>query len=277
MLPRWGRGFVVARPAVNSGALLEGWHAAGQAALADDAIGGIVIEVDSPGGSIYGVMELADEIYRARASKPIFAVANSLAASGAYWIASAASEFYVTLGGEVGGIGVHDVHIDLSKALVKAGVKTTLISAGCYKIEGNPFQPLSTRGRSAMQARVDAYYRAFVADVAQHRNVPESAVRNGMGQGRLLDAERAKREGMVDGIATVDEVVRRLAHRIGQGKITNASRVAATRQREIDALARPPSCGPSREMVVTCAAARQRLDRTPLRVSRDDGLRFYPS
>lgn len=61
-----------------------------RAALADDTIGGIVIEIDSPGGSIYGVMELADEIYRSRARKPIAAVANSLAASGAFWVASAA-------------------------------------------------------------------------------------------------------------------------------------------------------------------------------------------
>lgn len=54
----------------------------------------------------------------------------------------------------------------------------------------------------------------FVGAVAKHRGVPEAAVRNGMGQGRLLDAQRAKREGMVDGVATIDEVVRKLAQRV---------------------------------------------------------------
>ena len=75
----------------------------------------------------------------------------------------------------------------------------------------------------------------------------------------MLDAERAKRENMVDGIATLDDVVRRLTQRISQGKTTNASRVAVARQREIDALARPPSSGSSRAMVATRAATRQRL------------------
>lgn len=112
-------------------------------ALADHAVGAILIDIDSPGGSAYGVAELADEIYRGRARKPIAAIANSLAASGAYWVASAADEFYVTPpGGEVGSIGVVTAHQDVSKALRTAGVETTLISAGKHKTEGNPFEPL---------------------------------------------------------------------------------------------------------------------------------------
>ncbi|MDQ2963225.1 MAG: S49 family peptidase, partial [Pseudomonadota bacterium] len=107
--------------------------AALRAALADETIGGIVIDVDSPGGSVYGVQELADEIYAARAQKPIYAVANTLAASAAYWLGSAASEFYVTPSGEVGSIGVYAAHEDWSKALDIAGIKTTLISAGQHK------------------------------------------------------------------------------------------------------------------------------------------------
>jgi len=209
-----------------------------RAALADDTIGGIVIDVDSPGGSIYGVMELADEIYRSRARKPIAAVANSLAAGGAFWVASAAREFYVTPGGEVGGIGVYDIHSGFAKGLAKAGIETTLISAGRYKIEGNPFQPLSTSGRSAMQARVDGYYRAFVTAVAKHRNVPESAVCNGMGQGRLLDAERVKRENMADGIATFEEVLDKINARSNYSGATPSghARVLAARFRRADVL-----------------------------------------
>ncbi len=224
--------------------LLSLWHFAQtfRTALADDAVGGIVLDVDSPGGSVYGVTELADEIYRSRARKPIFAVANSLAASGAYWIASAASEFYVTPGGEVGDIGVHDIHVDLSKGLQKAGIETTLIAAGKYKTEGNPFHPLGADARAAMQKRVDAYYRAFVAAVAKHRNVPESAVRNGMGQGRLLDAERAKRESMVDGVATLDEVIDGLTRRVGQGRTIGLSVPSA----RLLATPRPSSSAPSR-------------------------------
>lgn len=149
----------------------------------------------------------------------------------------------MTPGGEVGGIGVYDIHIDLSKGLEKAGIETTLISAGRYKVEGNPFQPLSTNGRSAMQARVDGYYRAFAEAVAKHRNVSESAVRNGMGQGRLLNAERAKRENMVDGVATLDDVAGELARRIVQGTLVSpATRAALSQARPyvIDASDRRP-------------------------------------
>lgn len=211
-----------------------------RAALADDSIGGILMDVDSPGGSVYGVMELANEIYQARSQKPVFAIANSLAASAAYWIASSASEFYVTPGGEVGSIGVFAAHQNLAKALEKEGVETTLVSAGKYKTEGNPFGPLSDEARAAMQTRVDAYYGAFTRGVAKNRGVDVASVREGMGQGRVLSASAAKGENMVDGVSTFDEVVRKLAKTIGQGGTQSQaapkqSRVALL-QRQIDLL-----------------------------------------
>lgn len=210
-----------------------------RAALADDSIGGILIDMDSPGGSVYGVMELANEIYQARSQKPIYAIADSLAASAAYWIASSASEFYVTPGGEVGSIGVFAAHQNLAKALEKEGIETTLVSAGRFKTEGNPFGPLSDEARAAMQSRVDAYYGAFTRGVAKNRGVDVGTVRDGMGQGRVLSASAAKAENMVDGVATFDDVVRKLARAVGQGgtqaQTPKPSR-AAILQRQIDLL-----------------------------------------
>jgi signal peptide peptidase SppA len=182
-----------------------------RSALADDAVDAILIDIDSPGGSVYGVQELADEIYQARGQKPVVAIANSLAASAAYWLGSAASEFYVTPGGEVGSIGVWSAHEDWSKALADAGVTTTLISAGKYKTEGNPYEPLSADARAFMQSRVDDYYGAFTKAVARHRGVQVASVRDGMGAGRVLGAQAAKDAGMVDDIATFDDVIRRLS------------------------------------------------------------------
>lgn len=210
-----------------------------RAALADDSVGGILLDFDSPGGSVYGVMELANEIYQARSQKPIFAIANSLAASAAYWCASSASEFYVTPGGEVGSIGVFAAHQNLAKALEKEGVETTLVSAGKYKTEGNPFGPLSDDARAAMQSRIDAYYGAFTRGIAKNRGVDVATVREGMGQGRVMSASAAKAESMVDGVATFDEVARKLAKAIGQGNApTQSSKPsrAALMQREIDLL-----------------------------------------
>lgn len=178
--------------------------------LADDTVGQILIDIDSPGGSVYGVAELASEIIKARAQKPVIAVANSLAASAAYWIGCSASEFYVTPGGEVGSIGVWQAHFDYSKALEEEGVKPTLISAGKYKVEGNPYVPLVAEAQAFMQSRVDDYYNAFIKAVAKGRNVPIADVRSGMGEGRVLGADAALAQNMVDGIATFDEVLSKM-------------------------------------------------------------------
>ena len=181
-----------------------------RAALQDETVSQILIDIDSPGGSVYGVAELADEIVIARAQKPVVAIANSLAASAAYWIGCSASEFYVTPGGEVGSIGVWQAHQDYSKAMDEAGVKTTLISAGKFKVEGNPYAPLDEEAQGFMQSRVDDYYAAFTKAVAKGRGVPISQVRDGMGQGRVLGADAALASSMVDGIATFEDVVKKM-------------------------------------------------------------------
>ena len=178
--------------------------------LADDTVGQILIDIDSPGGSVYGVAELASEIVKARAQKPVIAVANSLAASAAYWLGCSASEFYVTPGGEVGSIGVWQAHFDYSKALEEDGVKPTLISAGKFKVEGNPYVPLDEQAQAFMQSRVDDYYNAFVEAVAIGRGVSVNDVRTGMGEGRVLGADAALALNMVDGIASFDDVLAKM-------------------------------------------------------------------
>ena len=197
--------------------------------LADDTVGQILIDIDSPGGSVYGVAELADEIQSARSQKRIVAVANSLAASAAYWIGCSASEFYVTPGGEVGSIGVWQAHQDYSQALDEAGVKTTLISAGKFKVEGNPYSPLNDEAQSFMQSRVDEYYAAFTKAVARGRGVPISQVREGMGQGRVLGAAAALAQNMVDGIATFNDVLKQMRRDAKQPARAGASRLKQAR------------------------------------------------
>jgi len=180
-----------------------------RAALNDPNVKAIVFDVDSPGGAVDGVPELADEIYSGRGKKKTVAVANTMAASAAYWIASAADEFIVTPSGAVGSIGVWGAHEDYSKALEQEGVKVTLISAGKYKVEGNPYEPLSEEARLALQADVDHFYQMFVNAVAKNRGVQASAVADGYGQGRMVMATLAAKQGMVDGVATLDQTLAR--------------------------------------------------------------------
>ena len=198
--------------------------------LADDSVSQILIDIDSPGGSVYGVSELANEIQSARSQKSVVALANSLAASAAYWIGCAASEFYVTPGGEVGSIGVWQAHQDYSQALETAGVKTTLISAGKFKVEGNPYSPLDADAQSFMQSRVDDYYAAFTKAVARGRSVTINQVRDSMGQGRVIGAESALAQNMVDGVATLDDVLKKMRRDAKQTIKPGASRIRQARE-----------------------------------------------
>jgi signal peptide peptidase SppA len=186
-----------------------------RAALQDETVSQILIDIDSPGGSVYGVAELADEIVSARAKKPVVAIANSLAASAAYWIGCS--------------IGVWQAHQDYSKAMDEAGVKTTLISAGKFKVEGNPYAPLDEEAQGFMQSRVDDYYAAFTKAVAKGRGVSISQVRDGMGQGRVLGADAALASSMVDGIATFEDVVKKMRRDARTQIKPNASRLNQAR------------------------------------------------
>lgn len=178
------------------------------AAVADNPeVKAIVLNIDSPGGSVFGVQELANQIYKARENKHIVAVANSLCASAAYWVAAQCDHIVVTPGGQIGSIGVFTVHEDWSKAYADAGVNPTIIEAGKYKTEGTYLRPLSEEALAAIQSDVDHYYDQFTAAVARGRGVDKKAVRGGYGQGRVLNSKQALAENVADEIATLDEVL----------------------------------------------------------------------
>ncbi|HNB43179.1 MAG TPA: S49 family peptidase [Burkholderiaceae bacterium] len=204
-------------------------------AMADETVSQILMEFDSPGGSVYGVDELAAEIREARKSKTIVGFANSLSASASYYLQSQCSEVYVTPGGEAGSIGVWMAHEDYTKAMEEYGVKTTIISAGKYKVEGNPYEPLSEEARAFMQKRVDEYYQAFVSAVAKGRGCGVDAVRTQMGEGRVLGAQDCKACGMVDDVMPMQDVIAKM-RRASSPTGRSPRQKAAARQREIEAL-----------------------------------------
>lgn len=208
----------------------ERLSAALQQAVNDPNVGAVVLDIDSPGGAVQGIDELAQSIYSARAVKPIIAAVNHLAASAAYWIASAASEIAVSPSGEVGSIGVFAAHEDVSKASENVGVKTTLISAGKYKTEGNPYEPLSDEARASIQKRVDEYYGIFTSAVARGRGVSAATVRDGYGEGRIVGAKEAMHLGMVDRVETMDETIARLQKR-SKGQRAAQAELDARRRR----------------------------------------------
>lgn len=194
---------------LGGGTSVETFQQELRGALSAKDIKTIVLNIDSPGGEVSLVPELAAEVKAARSKKKIVAVANTFAASAAYWVASQASELYVTPSGEVGSIGVYSAHQDISALEEAVGIKTTLVSAGKYKVERNPFEPLDDTAREEMQRSVDETHAIFVKAVAQGRGTTIENVRKNYGQGRMVRPADALKTGMVDGIATLDEVLQR--------------------------------------------------------------------
>lgn len=195
----------------SGGASYETFQAQLADALRDPDVGAIVLDIDSPGGTVAGCIEAGEAIFQARSQKRVVAVANTQAASAAYWLASQAQELYVTPSGTVGSVGVYMLHEDDSGLLEHAGVKMTFVHAGDYKVEGNSYEPLGEAARAEWQAWVDACRAQFVAAVARGRGTTDQDVLEHYGQGRLLRAEDALARGMVDGIATLDEVIRKMS------------------------------------------------------------------
>lgn len=130
----------------------------------------IILDMDSPGGTVLGVAALAEYIYKARSIKPIIAYVNSMAASAMYWIASACSK--IVLASEttvVGSIGVVYVHVDNSQMNEKMGYKITEIVAGKYKRIASENAPLTEEGRKSLQETIDYFYNVFLTSVAKYR------------------------------------------------------------------------------------------------------------
>lgn len=182
-----------------------------RAALADPNIKAIVFDHDSPGGTVAGTEELASEILNSRGTKPIVAQVNSLAASGSYWLASAADEIVVTPGGQAGSIGVYRIHEDITKMLESDGVRPTIIrsSQTPFKIDDSGMEPLTQDARDHIQQRVDQSYERMVRSIAAGRNATLTAVRDRFGQGRVFGAEELVSRGMADRIDTLEGTLER--------------------------------------------------------------------
>lgn len=231
VLPLYG--VVVQRPGfltrVGYATSAEQFAAAHAALVADASVRAVVWDVDSPGGSVAGVPEAAARLLALRGNKRTVALSNTLMASAAYWLASAADEVVSAPSASIGVVAVHE---DRSAANDRAGVRVSYLHAGRYKVEGNPDQPLGGDARAALQQTIDDYYGQFVRHVAKARGTTEAAVRSGFGEGRVLTARRAVSARLADRTATLADVITKLSG--GTGKTP----AAGTTLRMYRALAR---------------------------------------
>ncbi len=181
-------------------------------AMADRKVRSILLNIDSPGGSVDGTAELAERIFAARGEKPIVAWTDGMMASAAYWIGSAADQVFISGDtADVGSIGVVASHVDFSKLEINLGIKTTEITAGKYKRIASEYAPLSKEGKAYLQEQVDHIYSVFVDAVAKHRGVSSEEAVERMADGRIFLGRRALDAGLVDGVSTMEGLIEKLS------------------------------------------------------------------
>ncbi len=185
------------------------------AALADPRARAILLDVDSPGGEAGGVFDLADRIRAATRIKPVWAVANDLAFSAAYALASAANRVFVSRTGGVGSIGVIALHADQSEKDAQDGVRYTTVFAGAHKNDLNPHAPPSDEALATLQTEVNRVYDLFVATVAQHRGLPPERVRGT--EAGLFFGQDAIAAGLADALGTREDALTQLTQTLAAG------------------------------------------------------------
>ena len=158
----------------------------------------VILDIDSPGGTVNGTPELADKLSQIQADgPPVYTFTNSLIASAAYWIGStAAGGIYTTKSADIGSIGVYLPWIDRSKAFEAMGYKVEIIKAGKLKATGYPGTQLTEDQRAHLQQGVDDIYKMFTDHVRAWRGQVDDSVM----QGQTFLADKAKEAGLIDGV-----------------------------------------------------------------------------
>ena len=174
-------------------------------ALKDDMIQGILFDVNSPGGGITGVPELAKIIGEAGKTIPTLAYTDELMASAAMWLSAGCNAIYSSQTAKVGSIGVYMAFLDQSRAMEMAGLKVDLIKAGRLKGMGMPGTELTAEMRDMLQAEVDQVMKWFTSHITSYRFVDSESM-----QGQAFFGEDAVSRGLVDRIGTRGDAVREL-------------------------------------------------------------------
>ncbi|MBV2180769.1 MAG: S49 family peptidase [Castellaniella sp.] len=195
-------------------------------AVSDPSVEHIVMDVDSPGGSATGCMELADEIYAARAVKPITAISNFGAYSAAYALASSASELIVAPSSGVGSIGVIARHVDMSKRYEQAGIKITTVFAGARKNDLSSEAPPTEEAIAWLTELVQDNYESFVQTVARNRGMSVASVKE-TEAGVFFGAKSVDME-LADRVETPQAAVNRIAAEVAARRSAKSpTRIAA--------------------------------------------------
>lgn len=179
------------------------------AMITDSKNKGMILHVNTPGGSVYASDELYLEIkkYQDTTGRPVYSAMQSQATSGGYYISASCDKIIANRNCWTGSIGVTmGTLMDISELLDNLGIKTTTITSGANKAMGSNYEPMTEEQREIFQSLVDEAYDQFVGIVAEGRDMSEKEVRK-IADGRIYTAKQALNNGLIDGIGTFEEAV----------------------------------------------------------------------
>ena len=181
----------------------------------DKRIRGIILRIDSPGGAVGPSQEIYDEVLKTRESgKTIYASMGALAASGGYYIASAAEKIFANPGTLTGSIGVIMAFSNAKGLMEKIGLQPEIIKAGEYKDIGSPARAMTQKERNLLQSVVTDVHQQFIEAVASGRDISVAEVTK-IADGRILTGRQAYSLNLVDQMGGLQVSIDQLAHKVG--------------------------------------------------------------
>jgi protease-4 len=186
------------------------------AARADPDVKGIILRIDSPGGSALGSELMAREVFKTRGVKPIVCSLGDIAASGGYFLASGCDLIYAEPMSVTGSIGIFYGKFDLSGLLQKVGVTTDTYKRGRRADMESMYRPYTDEERRVLLEKLEYLYGRFVGAVAEGRGMDKAAV-DGVGRGHVYSGAHAKPLGLVDRFGGIGDALDEVKHQIGLG------------------------------------------------------------
>lgn len=180
----------------------------------NENIKGVLLNVDSPGGTLASSVELSVAIKNLNQIKPVVAYASGTMASGSYYASIWASRIYANKGSFIGSIGVIMQGVDVSELANKVGVKPQIVSAGSYKEVGTFARKWSENERKFMQNLANESYEMFIGDVAEARKLDKDNHKE-WADAKVFLAQKAASLNLIDGVSSYFEAKDKLAQLSG--------------------------------------------------------------
>lgn len=179
-----------------------------QDAIDNPSSRGLILYLNTPGGSVYETDELYLKILEYKETgRPVYAAMGSMAASGGYYISAPADKIIANRNCWTGSIGVTiGTFYDLSGLLDKYGIKTVTITSGVNKAMGSSVKPMTSEQQAIFQSLVDEAYVQFVDIVAKGRDITYDQAK-ALADGRIYTAKQAMKNGLIDEIGTLDDAI----------------------------------------------------------------------